>query len=423
MKLWFALVAGLVAAPAAAQNFSMQRKTARPPADVVFRLLIPLATSGTPAAFKGQTLTYTRTGTPSCIGSDGVLSSLSANTACTTSGALLIEPAATNLNQRSEELDNAYWTKAGATTVTADGAAFIDGVTSMDLITPSCSGCVVLRNTSNSGAGPWTLSAWVRSASSTALETIGVNCANFGTPTNCACLRSDGGSCTTGTNSGLCYGYGTFGTTPVRLSVSVSCTASENNIQPNLIGGRFATSTATGYFGGVQLEAGAVATSYVKTTSATATRGAVTLTVPTSSSWPKGAGAIRATVTQSFGATSTSRYIFDSRSAAAGVGGVALFIDSSGQANCSTYDGTDTRTAQTGTLTTIGTTTTIRCEWDGARVAVSVSSTVVPTASALGIPTGHATTAYVGSDNAGANQFLGTISDLCVSSRVTGCPR
>tara|TARA_R110000823_G_scaffold310001_1_gene434641 strand:- start:377 stop:1612 length:1236 start_codon:yes stop_codon:yes gene_type:complete len=85
-------------------------------------------------------VTLTRASSGYRYNSSGVLVSETTNVArfdyapvALTARGLLIEGAATNNAQRSEEIDNAYWTKTRAT-VTANGAVAPDGTTTMDQV-------------------------------------------------------------------------------------------------------------------------------------------------------------------------------------------------------------------------------------------------------------------------------------------------
>ena len=74
--------------------------------------------------------TVVRNTTATRVNASGLIESVAANVpridytggGC---GSLLVEPAATNLLLRSEEFDNAYWTKAN-TTISADAAVAPD---------------------------------------------------------------------------------------------------------------------------------------------------------------------------------------------------------------------------------------------------------------------------------------------------------
>jgi hypothetical protein len=93
---------------------------------------------------KGTDFTVTRAGVKNVIGRDGLLTEIPANTPATefSNGVLkgtLIEPARTNLVQRSEEFDNAYWTNAASGTGinparTANVAIAPDGTQTADRV-------------------------------------------------------------------------------------------------------------------------------------------------------------------------------------------------------------------------------------------------------------------------------------------------
>jgi len=88
-------------------------------------------TSTLPAA-----VTYSRTGAATAFTSTGVVQSFAANAPQLTDRGLLLETARTNLFLRSQEFDNASWTKQSST-ITANATLAPDGTTTADRITES----------------------------------------------------------------------------------------------------------------------------------------------------------------------------------------------------------------------------------------------------------------------------------------------
>jgi len=80
---------------------------------------------------------------------------------------LLLEPQRTNLFQYSEQLDNAYWSKIGAITVTANNAVSPDGYQNADLVTGAGGGARIQRAFSGLTAGTRTLSCFVKAGTGT----------------------------------------------------------------------------------------------------------------------------------------------------------------------------------------------------------------------------------------------------------------
>lgn len=113
-------------------------------------------------------MTYARTGSRFCSKADNTGTILPANRPCIAQNGLLVEAAATNRVPRSNEFNNAAWTKAAGATVTADYGAGPDGTrtaerlvydaTSSYLLIPDSTGAiqttqsVYLKGTSGSGA-------------------------------------------------------------------------------------------------------------------------------------------------------------------------------------------------------------------------------------------------------------------------------
>lgn len=200
----------------------------------------------------------------------------------------LIEESRTNYAQRSNTIStttafNAPWV-SGSTTVTTTSGGFIDGYSNWAAITNTV-------NTQNANQ-PITIpssttivgSAWTRTASGTGAATVVVGCGGA-VPSACACMRSDGGSCTASTvATNYCAGKITgtgLTTTPVRLSTMVTCNAGTTSTYLGLAPGEYGVSTGTAYFGGAQLEIGLLPTSLIITpTTASVTRNADVVSIP-----------------------------------------------------------------------------------------------------------------------------------------------
>lgn len=190
-------------------------------------------------------------------------------------GKLLLEPQSTNLLLRSEEFDNAYWGKSGAT-VTADAATSPDGTTTADLIYPSSSGSDrrIQRAISVVSGTTYTLSVFVKASGLNWIRILEPQSFIFGTWFN----LSNG---TIGTiQSGMTADIKDFGNGWYRCSITRTVTSTTTGqIYIQLVDGNGSSSvTANGsdgiLFWGAQLEVGSVATSYIPTLNATVTRGA-----------------------------------------------------------------------------------------------------------------------------------------------------
>lgn len=162
---------------------------------------------------------YSRTGSRFCSKSDNTGTILQANRPCVARGGILTEEAATNRILRSQEIDNAAWTKGAGATVTANYATAPDGtktaerlvytgtngyVLQADALTTLKTQSVFLKGTSGSGeinfgfAGSsttnkrcaYTSTAWsrcTRTATDAAATNMYLGCASsLGATASCA---------------------------------------------------------------------------------------------------------------------------------------------------------------------------------------------------------------------------------------------
>jgi hypothetical protein len=183
---------------------------------------------------------------------------------------LLIEEQRTNLLERSEEFNNAYWSTFQAT-VTANQAIAPDGTLSADLIaknTGPSANYSVFRG-SLGGSGAYTLSVYAKTAGSTVCKLfIGTSFAEFN--------LSAGTTATSGASM-VSVGNGWY-----RCIYTLTATASFLiEIGGTDVGGKGI------YIWGAQLEAGAFPTSYIPTVASQVTRSAdaASMTGTNFSSW------------------------------------------------------------------------------------------------------------------------------------------
>ena len=181
---------------------------------------------------------------------------------------LLVEEARTNLLLRSEEFDNASWTKARST-VTANAIVAPDGASTADFIQQSAG---------QTNAGVVTVTTAV------ATPTVSIF-AKAGTKSRISLLTDATGNSetwfdlvngTVGTKgSNHTASIVNFGNGWYRCSVSSTVTSVFASIYlADTNGSRVVTDSGGVYLWGAQLEAGAFPTSYIPTTSATVTRSA-----------------------------------------------------------------------------------------------------------------------------------------------------
>jgi hypothetical protein len=222
-------------------------------------------------SFKGSDMDVVRATSGTRINRSGVLTTEGNNIVrADYDGGVLkgnnVEPSATNLLQRSEEFDNAYWTKTGTTvpTVTANAIAAPDGNTTADLLTGTGGISMRLQRTLTVTTGAHTLSFYVKNNTET-IARFNV----FDGSTDRGAAFTFASESFTSVSANLTVGfeklndgwYRIFGTYP-------SFGTTTANVQ------LFVSGTLSLYYWGAQLETGSVATSYIKTTNATATRNA-----------------------------------------------------------------------------------------------------------------------------------------------------
>ena len=249
-------------------------------------------------AISGQNLvSFTRASSGTYIGSDGLVKTATTNEARfdhnPTTGeslGLLVEEARTNLLLRSEEFENSAWNSSpGARTVTANQIAAPDGTTTADLVTADGTSTVhsVLQSLTLS-AVPYSYSVFAKAGTNNFLQlrffvAFGGSFANFNLATGVVGTTS--GSVTSSIQA---YPNGWY-----RCTMVFTTTAATSSVGIYIVSSASASSAEVNslstsvYLWGAQLEAGAFATSYIPTTTATVTRAAdvASITGSNFSSW------------------------------------------------------------------------------------------------------------------------------------------
>ena len=264
--------------PAWVKDFLWRRARAVPSLDLRFADNKSLADAVT-----GQQLvTFTRASSGTFTDSAGTLQTAATNEPRfdhnPTTGeslGLLVEEARTNLVLRSEEFDNAAWTKVGGT-ISANSTGSPSGAITADtLVEDTSTGthrCLISATIANTTI--YTVSAYAKAAGRTHVRlALGSGLAGELTANLSSGTVAASSGATNPTVQSVGNGW-------YRISfTSAASSSTSGQVQLQLIQGTSTTSyTGDGasgaYFWGAQLEAGAFASSYIATAGATATRSA-----------------------------------------------------------------------------------------------------------------------------------------------------
>jgi hypothetical protein len=252
-------------------------------------------------------VTFTRASTATFFNSAGVLTSAAVNDprfdynpSTLAAQGLLIEEARTNSLLRSEEFDNASWTKTRAT-VTANTATAPDGTTSADSIVEDGTAANThdLRQggVANSATTNWTLSFFLKAVNRTwaLIELQNTSATSnrarawFNLQTGVVGTGNAAGSGITYVSHSIqnvgngwyrCVVVGTVDVSVTSIQAWVEGTIADNTANYDGVNGQTSV-----YIWGAQLEAGAFPTSYIPTTTTALTRAADVASVNTLSPW------------------------------------------------------------------------------------------------------------------------------------------
>lgn len=220
-------------------------------------------------------LTFTRASVGYAQTSAGVLQQFASGVPRITDKGLLIEGARTNLCLRSQEFDNASWTKANVT-ITANAAVAPDGTLTADKIESTSTTSVALNQSAAVAATAATVSAYAKKGTSaTRANTFRLRNSTTATTLVEITINYDTGAITYVTGStGAVVTLLADGWLRVSLSSASGITSGDTIRFDACFDG---TATASGDFAyawGAQLEAAAFPSSYIPTTSSSATRAA-----------------------------------------------------------------------------------------------------------------------------------------------------
>jgi hypothetical protein len=180
---------------------------------------------------------------------------------------LLVEPSAQNLLQRSEEFENAYWSKSLGV-VTQNQTIAPDGLTTADKYVANngvATNSPIVRTFTFAINTTYTLSLFVKKAD---YDTASIRLSTAETPITANFFNLASGTATN--NQIQNYGNGWY-----RVWVSFTTAATVTNGQVQLIRDAQVRDGVAGIFiWGAQLEVGSVPTSYIPTVASSVTRGA-----------------------------------------------------------------------------------------------------------------------------------------------------
>lgn len=245
-------------------------------------------------------ITFSRASSATYFGSDGLLKTAQAGEArfdhdpiTLACKGLLIEESRTNLLTYSEQIDNAIWTK-NTTTVAVNAAIAPDGSLTADKVSATAS--AGFHNVTQGVGSKVASTAYTFSFYAKAAE-FGYVLPNFSsalTGTQISCLVNLATGAVSSVSAGLTATTQAVGNGWYRIAITATGDATTNGFGSFINtcdasgSGSYTGDGASGvYIWGAQLEAGAFPTSYIATTSASATRSAdvATMTGVNFSSW------------------------------------------------------------------------------------------------------------------------------------------
>lgn len=339
----------------------------------------------------GEAITCTRASTATMVKSDGTVVTMQVDQARIEPAGLLCENAATNLCIRSEEFDNAAWTKTNAT-VTANAAVAPDGAATADLLATSAAGGTVDSTAAAIATTSGSCSVWVRTFT--------------GTQAGQLILRDS----TAGADRATTSFTATPTWTRVSASASATLTGGNNHLVRILPGG---AGEGALLVWGAQMEATAYVSSYIPTGAAAASRAADEYSIA-STKLSNTAGAVCADVAvpAAVVASNAGRVVGFSTNVS------AAYVRSATEV--AAFDGTNEPIATVASI--LGRMIRVRSQWSGSTLVVQTAD-----ASASGSYDGDFLGAggllFIGSrTGAATNRLNGNVGNLAFSTSSTGAP-
>jgi hypothetical protein len=340
------------------------------------------------------------------------------NLPCFNTPGLAFSHGATNLCLRSEEFDNASWTKSAAT-VTANGSAAPDATTGMDKIAEDATTAqhAVFQGITVANTTVYTYSVWLKAAERT-WAYVSFAGAGFGGSTTGAFINLTTGACGTVQAGNTCSVVGASGLWRVSLTRTSVGTVGTVQLHTATADGASAPSYAGAagsgiYAFGAQLETGAVATNYIPTGASQVARLVDNYSVAKPSVLTDTAGCVSAAF-YALGTQAGSSFHIVSF----GANGVPIVGNAADTTGARIYDGTNLP-SKTGLVSMIGRTATLYGMWFGSTLSIEE----VGTAAASGSYDGTITTAtmYFGTNGAGSNPGFGFVRNVLVGPTKEAC--
>lgn len=359
---------------------------------------------------QGQSVcTFTRASAATYTDRYGVLKSVAADTPRFTADGLLIEGASTNLLTYSEQFDNAAWVKAGAS-VTANTAAVTDpyGTNLADkLVEDTSTGNHQVNQIFATTAGSTT----TRSVFLKAGERSRAYIHSYNGTANVGAYFDLSAGTVISSDSGVTAVIKQFANGWYRCSITLTETATSERLQVRLVStGTTTTYTGDGtsglYIFGAQFEATPFATSYIPTTTTSATRVSNNFSIQQSENLPPHSSTFSYSLDFAYNGQSTANldFLF-----ADGTTDFRAFIQNNTlRVNINNIQLTAVISPNTKyRMILVGGSTTLYLYLNGALIS----------SGAMGAKVSNKASLYVGSYNGASNHLFGTISNLRIYDR------
>jgi hypothetical protein len=374
----------------------------------------PIAT-GALSGSKGQTVTTTRASNKTCTKADGTLVYLGSNQPCVETAGVLVEGASTNVFLQSSALDNAAWSlngTAGSPIVTANACVGPDGTATGETVAYPAVGAgqtsQLFQSVSVTSATSYTETFYVKGVGSSGTVYLNVQSAGNSGDSTCSFTSTGFARCS------MSFLAGGTNSAAFVIGVSPGIYPGTENPQP----------AQTLCITDAQVEASPFATSYIPTTSATASRASDLISTPNPLPNSSAPWCVYETVTPESGRAWTSltgnvaMWSFGAYAAANSAWGQ---VHSNGNIYMTVYDsaggsvqGSSAYSFMNGTSHRIGQCNTAaggqQFYFDGVSQGVGVGGT------GTGVTSGQSGNFYLGSQSLGGFQVDAYISDVCLGA-------